>query len=617
MQQYGLSSSFYQTYLFWLCLRYLNTTPPKHIDVTIKVKQIGLLLVFSFICASVIKYASQETILKCFTYDSLGYYLYLPSFFIYNDASHLSFVPEMIWKYNNTHEFYQALVLPSGNYVFGYTMGVAILQLPFFLLGHLLSVLFGVPTDGFSVLYQLFICTSGIFYGLLGLTFLYALLTSTYSKGAALLTLVMLFLGTNFIFYNFGENGMGHAYSFFLFALLAYTFNRFLHQPTTVLSVVIGLSVGMILLIRPTNALVLFPLFFLHLTLSADDIKNRVLFLFSSRKQMLIALPFVALPFLIQMLYWKSATGQFLFNPYAYAGLGFDFLHPHLFSGVFGLYRGFFFYAPIMLLFLPGLLIRTTKSIFPSLIIALYFFVNCWIVYSWKVYDYGGSYGARALIESFVILSIPLAKINTHLLRLSPKRRMVVLVFVSLLCFNNLFQVTKFANSHTSGYNKYELLSNYFTYSTKAISRHMQSLLADNKYTVIQQWQINAPKTLNQGNFFSDGICIALDSISDIDSYLLLLNAKGRYAHLNILKGSRTAAMVTTLNHKNIGYCWVEENFKAQTILGDTVTNEIRVYQNIPNPYSKDDTLKCFVWNTGGNDFLFDSMSVTLIKVNE
>jgi hypothetical protein len=105
--------------------------------------------------------------------------------------------------------------------------------------------------------------------------------------------------------------------------------------------------------------------------------------------------------------------------------------------------------------------------------------------------------------------------------------------------------------------------------------------------------------------------------MNNLDNYILLLRANGHYDHLNILKGKRSAALITALDHEGHGYCWTEEKFMAQTKTGDTSTNEIKVYQNIPKRYSKKDGLLFFVSNNSVNPFLLDSFSVSLIKMNE
>src|SRR5437016_5280005 len=67
-----------------------------------------------------------------FEWDSLGYYIYLPSHFIYHDIGHLKWWGNVLAKYHFPGNFYQAMLQPNGQYVFYYQMGLSLLQMPFF-----------------------------------------------------------------------------------------------------------------------------------------------------------------------------------------------------------------------------------------------------------------------------------------------------------------------------------------------------------------------------------------------------------------------------------------------------------------------------------------------------
>jgi len=102
------------------------------------------------------------------SWDVMGYYLYLPAAIIYKDLKKLSFKDQIIKDYHPTTGFYQAFLHESGNYVMKYPIGLAILYLPFFLIAHLLAIIGGYPTDGFSLPYQMGISWGSIFMACLG-----------------------------------------------------------------------------------------------------------------------------------------------------------------------------------------------------------------------------------------------------------------------------------------------------------------------------------------------------------------------------------------------------------------------------------------------------------------
>ncbi len=72
-----------------------------------------------------------------------------------------------------------------------------------------------------------------------------------------------------------------------------------------------------------------------------------------------IALLFM-LPIFPQLLYWKLVSGNWLF--YSYGNEGFDFLHPHIFDGLFCFKNGWLSYTPIMLFGLIGIVLMHKKK---------------------------------------------------------------------------------------------------------------------------------------------------------------------------------------------------------------------------------------------------------------
>src|SRR4030095_1639999 len=85
--------------------------------------------------------------LQTFQWDSLGYYMYLPAQYIYHDIAKLEWWPTISTKYHYSGNFYQANLELNGNYVFFYSIGVSLLQTPFFFIAHWLAGWFGYPQD--------------------------------------------------------------------------------------------------------------------------------------------------------------------------------------------------------------------------------------------------------------------------------------------------------------------------------------------------------------------------------------------------------------------------------------------------------------------------------------
>ena len=125
------------------------------------------------------------------SWDGLGYYMYLPSGFIYNDFSKLEWLPEMHKKYNLYEgDLYQAHKAENGNYVNKYLGGVAILQAPLFGIAHIIALNSDYPADGFSPPYQYTLAYGALIYCILALFLLRTILLRYYDDLAVSISLL-------------------------------------------------------------------------------------------------------------------------------------------------------------------------------------------------------------------------------------------------------------------------------------------------------------------------------------------------------------------------------------------------------------------------------------------
>jgi hypothetical protein len=124
----------------------------------------------------------------------------------------------------------------------------------------------------------------------------------------------------------------------------------------------------------------------------------------------------VALP---QLIYWKAYAGHWLFFSYHGDDKTFSFLHPHTLNVLFSYQKGWFVYTPVMILSVLGFypLFKNYRSIFWSILI--FFIVNLYLVSSWDIWWYGGSFSMRALIQSYALLLFPMAAFLDSMLRRS------------------------------------------------------------------------------------------------------------------------------------------------------------------------------------------------------
>lgn len=358
-------------------------------------------------------------------------YSYLPAYFIYDDMTYEyrfdadSIVQEKTW-----------LLETDQGQVSKMTMGAAVLYAPGFLIAHQLAKWKGLPANGYSWIYHYSLTMSAIMYVFLGLLLLRSVLRKYFTEWVTALTLAGVYICTNLFHYTIVESGMTHVYSFFLFALFLRACISWFEEQRLSTTLLLGATLGLIVLVRPTNAvLVLIPLFYAT-TISKKKLIQR------NWKKLVAAVVVAFLVVLPQLLYWKSHTGDWLH--FSYHDERFYFGNPHILEGLFSYRKGLLVYTPVMALAFIGfywLRDRMPKLFVP---IVLFTAVNLYVVFSWWCWWYGGSYGSRALIESFVILAIPMAVAIEKIMARSLWRIAIMTVVIGLFTHVSLVQTEQY-----------------------------------------------------------------------------------------------------------------------------------------------------------------------------
>lgn len=368
-------------------------------------------------------------------WDAFGYYLYLPASIIYQDIRHLKWADSIDRIYNVTGgDGMPVQQLQNGNVVCKYLGGVAILQAPFFGIGHLIASLSGLPTDGFSPPYQYALAFGVILYCFLSLLLLRKILLRFFDDTTAAWSLLLLTLATNLLQYVSKDSGLSHGWIFSLYVLLLYTTIRWHEQPHWKWAFATGFVLGWATICRPTEAVALFiPL--LWSTQNREVSHAKWALVRAHRAHIFLAIAGGIAGILPQLVYWKLVTGDFIYD----VGSKWFFLSPW-FRVLFGFEKGWFIYTPVAILFVAGLFF-IRKFPFRNAVL-VYCLLTIWIVIAWEDWQYGASYSTRALVQSYPVFAFPLAALvsRTRSLKWRP-----VLYLVGLyLIFVNLFQVVQY-----------------------------------------------------------------------------------------------------------------------------------------------------------------------------
>ncbi len=375
---------------------------------------------------------------KIIEQDVIDYYAYLPALFIYGDLS-LQFRDVEHEKYSSVKMW--GFKQNNGKYLLKFAMGMSIMYAPFFLLAHLYASLSSFPADGYSVPYAAALWIATMVYFILGLLLLRKLLLQYFSDKITALVIIGIALGTNVTNYLIRNPAMSHVFSFFLFTLFIYLTDKWHKNHKLSSAIAVGLLTALIVLVRPANLIVVF-VFILWGLDSFQSVKEKFK-IFVRYKYHLLLLLIVALIALIpQMLYWKYITGNFF--QYSYQNEQFYFLKPAVGDVLFGFRKGWFIYTPIMFIAVFGLifLYKNYKRLFIPFVV--FFLLNMYVISSWWCWWYGGSYGHRAFIESYVFMAFPLAALFESIAKNSKKLKFVIISIVVFLIFHNLIQNYKF-----------------------------------------------------------------------------------------------------------------------------------------------------------------------------
>lgn len=369
--------------------------------------------------------------------DGLGYYAHLRSIFIDGDLQYAN-------EFLDFNPFGHAVPDPyrltgAGHVPNPYYVGPAILWTPFFLLAHALTLASGLAgvtleADGYSLLYQVIVGLGSVVYGAAGLVLIYRILRRFFQQGDALLATSLIALGTNVFYYLAIEPIMSHAMSMFLVTLFAYVWLRSINRRRTRDVVVLGLTAGLMIMVRPQNVLFLSLIGLEWIGLFSDE-KTLADHWRKKFREALFFGAVLLIALLPQLVVWKILYGQVLVD--SYEGASFAFTNPFIWESLFSARHGLISWTPILALALAGVLLFIRDKPGLGIALLLAFLLQMYLNASWADYWwFGESYGSRAYINCSFIFAIGLAKF------IASTRRMTLVtypLFAALVLWNLLF----------------------------------------------------------------------------------------------------------------------------------------------------------------------------------
>ncbi len=361
--------------------------------------------------------------------DARGYYAYLPATFIYHDLNFNYFDQVEVNNAYDKNLVYDYRQTVNGKVVDKYFAGEAVLLSPFFIMAHGIASAVGLPKDGYSQIYMIFLTIAAFFYAMLGLFFIRKTLRILNVKEMVIfITLFSVIFGTHLFYYTIGEPGMSHVYSFAMVSAFIFFVVDFFATSRTKSVIYAAAVFGFVLIIRPVNGLILFAVPWLSLNPSV--FREQVKKLLLQSKILWCILGAVIFPILIQSFIYYWQTGQLWI--YSYGNETFDFTKFHFFDFLFSYKKGLFLYTPICMLSLGGL-IALRKNRFFSLGMLTFLVLVVYVLSSWWNWYYGGSFSSRVMVEYLPFFALLLAFLIQKAQRWKYKTVMAVLLFGFIL----------------------------------------------------------------------------------------------------------------------------------------------------------------------------------------
>lgn len=343
--------------------------------------------------------ATEATI----SWDVVGYYLYLPGLFIYQDLGRLDFLEGIMEKYRPATEDTSVIPHENGNRIIIYSCGQAISFSPFFGLAHAWALISErYPADGFSFPYQVGISFGSLLVAMLGLWLARCNLLEYFDERTTAWALLLLVAATNYLNYAAIDNALTHNYLFTWYALLIFVVIRWYRRPTWGWSLLGGLVMGLLATTRPSEMVCVF----IPLLWGLKGWRERFSFWQAHWGKLLLTAVATVSVGCLQLIYWKYATGHWIHYSYEF---GFSWWKPYLEEVLISYQKGWLVYTPFMVFAILGLvpLFKNHRSIFWAVLV--FGLINFYIVSAWSIWWYGGSFGQRALVQSYALLIFPLA----------------------------------------------------------------------------------------------------------------------------------------------------------------------------------------------------------------
>lgn len=307
---------------------------------------------------------------------------------------------------------------PTGRLPNRMPIGLALLWVPFFLAGHATAWLFGASLDGYSTIHQTAVCLGSMLYGGVGLLLSYRLCREHADKVSALVAVVILWFGSNAIYYLVAEPSMSHMTSLGLVAALLAWWRFEKGGGGAGYWTGLGILGGLAALVRPQDGLfLLLPVLDWACAERARLRAGRGGLERSLAGPALMICVAGAL-YALQLWAWWLLYGSILESSYMYAGAHhFAWLQPQLFAVLFSFRHGLFTWHPVYLAAAAGLWWLAYRDRAYTVLLLVAFALQVYVVAAWNIWWQGDAFGGRMFLSCFPFFAVGLGQLVMRLRR--------------------------------------------------------------------------------------------------------------------------------------------------------------------------------------------------------
>lgn len=373
---------------------------------------------------------------KIISWDVTSYYYYLPAYLLYQDPG-----VEGDFGGINPAWFHGPKGKPGEPALGKMTMGLAYLYSPFFVSGHLYAKYFTDENpNGFSPTYDASLLVGGYIMFFIGLFFLRRFLREYFPDWMTAVLILLYLFGTNLWVNVVWKPANPHLWLFSLVAISLWVSHLYISRGKARHLWLLGLLLGEITLIRPTDAIIALAIgLFVLISLGSGKRTGKFW-----KTHVPVALIFFCIPILPQLYHWNLVTGHWVY--YSYGEEGFYWLDSKIRYGLFSFRKGWFIYSPAMLFVIPGFirLFKINRRLFHSILWP--FLISMYVMFAWWCWWYGGSYGMRPMIEWMPLLALPMGY-GLMWLFSGKWLRLGTMVISLAFCYHSFFMSGLFMNS--------------------------------------------------------------------------------------------------------------------------------------------------------------------------